>query len=53
MLLTSNKFVICAKYTLHILQEGSFFYIYTKFEANSLIHSKVIMGVPQFRKWVM
>jgi len=29
-------------------QEGCFLYVYTKFEADSSIRSKVIKGVPKF-----
>jgi len=34
------------------IQEGSVLYIYTKFEADNFMRSKVIKGVPKFRNWV-
>jgi len=35
------------------MQEVSVLYVYTKFETDSSIRSKVIRGVPKFQNWVM
>jgi len=32
--------------------EGSVPYLYTKFEADSLIRSKIMTGIPKFGNWV-
>ena len=34
------------------VDEGSVLYLYTKFEADILIRSKVMIGVPKFGNWV-